>query len=77
MSVSEYFDTMDYGPAPESDTEARAWLKTHAKGFGHYINGGFTYLITNDIQWDIRAGAGLNDAAEDYFIGTGLSIRFR
>lgn len=42
MSVSELFDTMDYGAAPESDTEARAWLKTHAKGFGHYINGGFT-----------------------------------
>ncbi|WP_299878539.1 aldehyde dehydrogenase family protein [uncultured Sulfitobacter sp.] len=42
MSVSEYFDTMDYGPAPESDAEARAWLRTHAKGFGHYINGGFT-----------------------------------
>ncbi|WP_370402299.1 aldehyde dehydrogenase family protein [Sulfitobacter sp. JB4-11] len=42
MSVSEFFDSMDYGPAPESDTEARAWLKSHAKGFGHYINGGFT-----------------------------------
>jgi len=43
----------------------------------HYVNGGFTYLITNDIQWDIRAGMGLNDAAEDYFIGTGFSIRFQ
>lgn len=42
MSVSEYFDSMDYGAAPESAAEARAWLKTHAKGFGHYINGGFT-----------------------------------
>jgi outer membrane putative beta-barrel porin/alpha-amylase len=43
----------------------------------HYFNGGFTYLINNDIQWDIRAGVGLNDAAKDYFIGTGLAIRFR
>lgn len=43
----------------------------------HYINGGFTYLIGIDIQWDIRAGLGLNDAADDYFLGTGLSIRFR
>lgn len=41
----------------------------------HYFNGGFTYLVSNDIQWDIRAGLGLNDAAEDYFVGTGLSIR--
>lgn len=43
----------------------------------HYFNGGFTYLINNDIQWDIRAGVGLNDAADDYFLGTGLSVRFQ
>lgn len=43
----------------------------------HFFNGGFTFLLTNDIQWDVRAGTGLNDAADDYFVGTGLSIRFR
>jgi hypothetical protein len=43
----------------------------------HYFDGGFTVLINNDIQWDIRAGVGLNDAAEDYFVGTGLSLRFQ
>ncbi|MBD3675655.1 MAG: transporter [Planctomycetaceae bacterium] len=43
----------------------------------HYFNGGFTFLISNDIQWDIRAGTGLNDAADDFFVGTGLSIRFQ
>jgi hypothetical protein len=43
----------------------------------HYGNGGFTYLITDDMQFDIRAGIGLNDEAVDYFFGTGLSIRFR
>ena len=42
----------------------------------HYFNGGFSYLISNDIQFDIRAGVGLNDAADDYFLGTGFSIRF-
>lgn len=42
----------------------------------HYFNGGFTYLINNDIQWDIRAGTGLNRDADDYFVGSGLSIRF-
>ena len=40
-----------------------------------YFNGGFTYLISNDIQFDIRAGVGLNNAAADYFFGTGFSIR--
>src|SRR5258706_255491 len=39
MSVAHYFDTMDYGPAPESDSEARAWLARHDKGFGHFIGG--------------------------------------
>lgn len=42
----------------------------------HYFNGGFTYLFNNNLQWDIRAGLGLNDAADDYFIGTGFSMRF-
>ncbi len=42
----------------------------------HYFNGGFTYLLSNDVQFDIRGGVGLNDAAADYFFGTGLSIRF-
>ena len=43
----------------------------------HYFNGGFTYSFTDDIQWDIRAGKGLNSAADDYFLGTGLVLRFR
>lgn len=43
----------------------------------HFFNGGFTYLISNNVQWDVRAGIGLNDAADDYFLGTGFSIRFR
>lgn len=43
----------------------------------HYFDGGMTYLISSDVPWDLRAGLGLNDAADDFFVGTGLSIRFR
>jgi Putative MetA-pathway of phenol degradation len=43
----------------------------------HYFNGGFTYLINDNVQWDVRAGVGLNGAADDYFVGSGLAIRFR
>ncbi|MGH6682289.1 MAG: aldehyde dehydrogenase family protein, partial [Bradyrhizobium sp.] len=32
---------MDYGPAPEADGEARAWLKRHGAVFGHFIGGAF------------------------------------
>ncbi len=42
MTVKENFDTMDYGPAPESKTEAMDWLATHKSKFGHFINGSFT-----------------------------------
>jgi Putative MetA-pathway of phenol degradation len=42
----------------------------------NYLNGGFTYLFNNDVQWDIRAGVGLNEAADDFFAGTGLSLRY-
>lgn len=43
----------------------------------HYFDAGLTGLITDDLQWDIRAGAGLNDPAEDLFLVTGLSVRIR
>ncbi|ASJ74409.1 aldehyde dehydrogenase family protein [Granulosicoccus antarcticus] len=42
MNVAHYFDTMSYGSAPESDSEARQWLAAHQDGFGHFINGRFT-----------------------------------
>jgi aldehyde dehydrogenase (NAD+) len=41
MTIKEVFDSMEYGPAPESSAEAMAWLKRHGV-FGHFIDGGFT-----------------------------------
>ena len=41
MSVAQYYETMEYGPAPEADGEARAWLKTHGAVFEHFIGGVF------------------------------------
>jgi aldehyde dehydrogenase (NAD+) len=41
MTVARYFETMDYGPAPEADTEARDWLKRHEGRFGHFVGGAF------------------------------------
>ena len=42
MSIKEIFDTMSYGPAPESAAEALAWLVDQGDRFGHFINGSFT-----------------------------------
>jgi len=38
MSVAEIFETMTYGPAPESAAEARRWLDAHAPALGHVID---------------------------------------
>jgi len=42
MTVRDIFDTMAYGPAPESNAEALAWLARHDNRFGHWIDGAFT-----------------------------------
>ena len=41
-SVAEIFNTMEYGPAPESDKEVLSWLGKHERVFGHYIGGAWT-----------------------------------
>jgi hypothetical protein len=43
----------------------------------NYVDGGFLWLLSDDIQWDIRVGKGLSQGSDDYFVGTGLGIRFR
>jgi hypothetical protein len=42
----------------------------------HYFDGGFTYLVNNNLQLDAEAGVGLNGAADDYFLGTGFAVRW-
>src|SRR6187455_3108515 len=41
-TVAEIFRTMEYGPAPESDKEALAWLAKRQGTLGHFIGGEFT-----------------------------------
>ncbi len=41
MNIRELFDSMDYGPAPESPAEALDWLARHAGSFGPWIDGAF------------------------------------
>lgn len=42
MTVSEIFETMDYGTAPETAAEALAWIVDQGGRFGHFINGTMT-----------------------------------
>ncbi|MDE0968055.1 MAG: aldehyde dehydrogenase family protein [Octadecabacter sp.] len=43
MTIKDIFGTMDYGPSPESATEALAWLADRGGIAGHFING----------KWDV------------------------
>jgi aldehyde dehydrogenase (NAD+) len=38
-SISEIFETMEYGPAPEAAAPALDWLTQHGRAPGHWING--------------------------------------
>lgn len=42
----------------------------------HYLDAGFTYRVTNNLQLDVRAGKGVSAAADDYFVGTGAVVRW-
>lgn len=42
----------------------------------HYLNTGVTYLISNDLQVDLRYGRGLNDPDPDDFVGIGAAVRW-
>ena len=43
----------------------------------HGMDGGFTYLLSDDLQIDLSAGAGLNRATPDFFVGFGIAWRIR
>jgi hypothetical protein len=58
------------------------WYSFHPGGPGkgttqRYLNGGLAFLATDDLQCDVRGGMGVNDEAEDLFLGVGISFRFR
>jgi aldehyde dehydrogenase (NAD+) len=42
MTIRDIFTSMDYGPAPEGNAEALAWIAAHQGSFGHWIDGAFT-----------------------------------
>jgi aldehyde dehydrogenase (NAD+) len=59
MTITEILETMDYGTAPESASDALRWLKQHAP-FGQFINGkmtgaGDTFAVTNPATGDLLA----------------------
>ncbi|MBN2290198.1 MAG: transporter, partial [Candidatus Glassbacteria bacterium] len=49
------------------------------KGYGEntsYLDGGITWLLSNNLQVDIHSGAGLGETDPNYFVGVGLSFNW-
>jgi len=62
--VAELFETMSFGPAPESATAALEWIEQHGGVFGHWIDGG----------WSSTRGAELFDVANPATAGRLASV---
>jgi len=56
--------------------EYYASLSNHGVADEHSVDGGFTWLVDDNLQLDVSAGAGLNRAAPDYFVSAGAAWRF-
>lgn len=59
-SVLEIFESLEYGPAPESDKEALSWLRRHERVFGQFIGGrwtepGETFDVVNPATREVLA----------------------
>jgi hypothetical protein len=62
--VAGYIEGFGFAPQDGSDTVNR------------YLNGGFTYLLSPDVQFDIRAGVGpTRSLSKTHFYGIGLVVR--
>ncbi len=60
MTVAEIFESMEWGPAPESRSEADAWLDGHGRAFGHFVDGrrqdpGETFATSNPATGEVLA----------------------
>ncbi|WP_370268577.1 aldehyde dehydrogenase family protein [Nioella sp.] len=69
MTIPEIFETMDYGPALEDASEARAWIARHEGRFGHFIGGAFTapgetFATTNPATGEALAQVSQGSAAD-------------
>ncbi|MCC7231154.1 MAG: aldehyde dehydrogenase family protein [Fimbriimonadaceae bacterium] len=50
MSITEIFDSMEYGPAPETASPAIQWLESHGRQFGMFIAGEWTQPSADSFQ---------------------------
>jgi hypothetical protein len=83
--VSDFGEATTIGNAIGIGLPMRGGRSAYVEYFGqwpegqgpqHTLNGGVIFLRSYDLQFDVHAGAGLNDRAADGFLGLGMAWRF-
>jgi aldehyde dehydrogenase (NAD+) len=67
--ITRIFETLEYGPAPESAAPAIQWLESRGRSFGHFIDGkwtkpGKTFASTNPANGETLAQISDGTAAD-------------
>jgi len=56
--------------------EVYTLVRQEGHGDDQFVNAGFTWMLSEDSQFDFRAGAGLASDSADFFVGAGAAWRF-
>ncbi|HEY1017222.1 MAG TPA: aldehyde dehydrogenase family protein [Herpetosiphonaceae bacterium] len=70
MDLATLFETMEYGPAPESAKPAQEWLEAHQRRFGLFIDGAWTEPAEDRLFESVNPASGtpiarVTQASED------------
>lgn len=71
-TTKEVFETMEYGPAPESDAHAMQWLKDHKGKIGHFING--KWVKPSKGKWFKTSNPATGEKLADILQGTAADV---
>jgi aldehyde dehydrogenase (NAD+) len=57
-NISDVFESMEYGPAPESPDRVIEWLRTHENRFHHFIGGIWSPSSGNEVLESVNPATG-------------------
>ncbi len=68
--LAEIYESMEYGPAPESADRAAEWLERHDRTFGHFVGGEWTSVRSEALFETVEPATGaalarVSQASED------------
>jgi len=70
--VAEIFDTMEYGPAPETEKTALQWLDQKDRTIGHFING--KWVVPAKSKWFDTLNPATNEKLAKVACGTKADV---